>query len=105
MFIGRIRWSYYPPPLLSLHMHNFFLYNDIDFFSYLYVQVGLASVGKDTIKTWRSLRELDNHGTYRFFMWSPQLAVELHHLRGVENFYSAQGSNMIVSPSVIVCIW
>ena len=60
---------------------------------YIYV-IGWAGVGWQLhCKTCRSLHELNRQGTLFFFFFGgqSQLAVELDHLCGVANVYSAQG--------------
>ena len=76
-----------PPPPRVIHMQ-------------VYVCVGWVGVGwQRHCRARRSLRELDNQGTYRLFLRSPYLAVELaHFVRGGEPLLRTGG--MFVS-----CTW
>ena len=71
---------YSPPPTYYRHLH---------------IYIRWVGVGwKRHCKTCPSLREPDIQSTYStilFFCRSPQLTVELDHLCGVENIYSARG--------------
>ena len=67
------------------------------------LHIGWVGVGwQRHYETCRSHRELDNQGTiFLLFGGRSQLAMEINHLCGVENPYSAQGMN----DRITLCLW